>query len=103
VRLTTSGSKSCGQTGFSRSLASRTMDLMWPAENSIWRGFWSKRRYSPAPPIMTTCGLKLRSTKNARIGRPVFGDGTLWPDQNLFRSAALSSYVSLMRRDYSGR
>jgi len=79
------------------------MDLMWPAENSIWRGFWSKRRYSPAPPIMTTCGLKLRSTKNARIGRPVFGDGTLWPDQNLFRSAALSSYVSLMRRDYSGR
>ena len=103
VRLTMSGSKSCGQTGFSRSLASRTMDLTCPSEKTICRGFWSKRRCSPAPPIMTTCGLKLRSTKKVRIGRPVFGDGTLWPDQNFWRSAALCSKVSFIAGDYRGR
>ena len=69
---------------------------MCDVEKTIWRGFWSKRKCSPFVPIMTTCGANVRSTKKARIGLPVFGDGTGSPDQNLWRSPALSSYVSLM-------
>jgi hypothetical protein len=75
---------------------------MWDEEKTIWRGFWSKRKCSPFVPIMTTCGANVRSTKKARMGRPVFGEGTGSPDQNLCRSEALSSTVSLMRGDDTG-